>query len=173
MSRDIFEMLYQQMLMDSIRSKEFPSDVTVMYHGTANVWVADITKQGLQPVDAHRWCATFEQNAYNPNRDDDHGYVNLTAKLTVAQTYAETRAAYLRTKPGGTFLFNNYRLVKDINAPVIKNARPAVIEVKVDECIKDAISRDPNSPHWRVEGSIPSTLLKRIKLPKATLAASV
>ena len=173
MSRDIFEMLYQQMLMDSIRSKEFPSDVTVMYHGTANVWVADIVKQGLQPIDAHRWCATFEQNDYNPNRDDDHGYVNLTAKLTVAQTYAETRAAYLRTKPGGTFLFNNYRLVKDINAPVIKNARPAVIEVKVDECIKDAISRDPHSPNWRVEGSIPSTLLKRIKLPKATLAASV
>ena len=173
MSRNFFEMLYQQMLMNSIRSKEFPSNITVMYHGTANVWIADITKQGLQPIDAHRWYATFEKNNYNPNRDDDHGYVNLTAKLDVAQTYAETRAAYLRTKPGGTFMFNNYSLVKDINAPVIKNACPAVIEVKVDDYIKTAISPDPHSPNWRVEGHVPASLLKRVKLPKAIPAASV
>jgi hypothetical protein len=173
MSREIVEMLYQQMVLDSLMTEEFPSDITVMYHGTANVWVADIAEQGLQPVDAHRWKATMELNGYNPNRDDDHGYVNLTSKLTVAQTYAETRVAYLRTKPGGIFMFNSYNLVKELDAPVIKNARPAVIEVKIDERIKDAISRDPNSPHWRVKGRIPSTLLKRLKLPKATLAASV
>jgi hypothetical protein len=160
-SNDLFAMLM------SLRYKpEMPKEGDVLYHGTSSIWVADITKKGLQPIYANGWRATMVNSDFNPARDDEPGYVYLTSNLASAQTYATARAAYLRTAPGGMFMWSTYKMVKDFDTIVIPNARPAVLAVTVDARIKDAFYTDPHSPHYRVGVSIPTDLIKKVTRPR-------
>jgi hypothetical protein len=154
------------MLMSLRYKPEMPKEGDVLYHGTSSIWAADITKNGLQPISANKWYATMVDSDFNPARDDEPGYVYLTSNLGIAKKYAKTRAAYLRTMPGGTFKWNNSKMVKDFGTIVIPNARPAVLSVTVDPRIKDAFDADPQSPHLRVGVSIPADLIKKVSRPR-------
>jgi hypothetical protein len=154
------------MLMSLRYKPEMPKEGDVLYHGTSSIWVADITKNGLQPISANKWYATMVDSTFNPAMDDEPGYVYLTSNLGIAKEYAKARAAYLRTAPGGTFTWNKYKMVKDPDTIVIPNARPAVLAVTVDARIKDAFDTDPHSPHYRVDVSIPTDLIKKVTRPR-------
>jgi hypothetical protein len=154
------------MLMSLRYKPEMPKEGDVLYHGTSSIWVADITKNGLQPISANKWYATMVDSTFNPAMDDEPGYVYLTSKVDVAKIYANARAAYLRTMPGGTFKWNNRKMVKDFGTIVIPNARPAVLSVTVDPRIKDAFDADPWSTHLRAGVSIPADLIKKVSRPR-------
>lgn len=88
----------------------------VLYHGTTDLFLPSILRQGLQFTAKNRWLATngkdgplvLSGSGEDQYKDgywvpEDMGYVFLTNDEERAQDYANLKAEYLRLKPGTRF----------------------------------------------------------------------
>lgn len=88
----------------------------VLYHGTTDLFLPSILRQGLQFTAKNRWLATngkdgplvlTDKEYYDSGETkfipEDQGYVFFTIDEKRAQDYARLKAEYLRIKPGTRF----------------------------------------------------------------------
>ena len=115
----------------------------ILYHGTADVYLPSILKEGLKPNPDNVWKAKW------PSGDtivstEEQGVVYLTTKKADAQMMADARASYLKTDRGGKFLFTAkpdpfvvsfIGFKKDEDAPVVKTAKPVILRIEVESKI--------------------------------------
>jgi hypothetical protein len=145
-----------------------------LYHGTINKFVPNILKEGLVPHrDDNGWDATDvltakiyeiagidKNNAYNPKKDDDAGYVYLASRLESAVAFAKAKADYFRAKPGEIFYFMDMALQKGRNAPVIDDAVATILRIKATDQIILNLELDPKSSGYRIHGNIQPSLIE-------------
>lgn len=116
-----------------------------LYHGTASPYLPAILREGLKPIPAHRWDAVLDgnssyslftgkrENPFQSERGDTLVY--LSPGQHYALDFARMRAEYLRANRGehidGEGILVG--MTKAISAPVIRDAKPALISVSLPE----------------------------------------
>jgi hypothetical protein len=135
-----------------------------MYHGTVDVYWHQILKEGLRPNLQNSWRIRFESG--NKLRDfEEVDSIFLTPLPEMARLFAISKANYLRAKPGEHFLFgDNPFMTKTEDAPVIKDAKPIVLELAIPDSALGLIEIDPLAYYsYKIHTSLaPSAILRAV-----------
>lgn len=139
-----------------------------MYHGTVDAFVPSIKEEGLRPVAAHAWRASWNDGAEIRDTEPVDS-VFLTKNKRHATEYAETRVRYFATKPGETFAMFDapHFIIKKDEGTEVMQVKPVLIVVEMD----DHDSHLEEDPHdftaLRFVGNVPPSKIIEV-IPLAT-----
>lgn len=95
----------------------------MLYHGTVEAYLPEISKRGVLPNWAHRWQVISAIQGHNIGREDHGGSrlpaVYVTTKRETAENFARAKAHYLAVKPGAHFITEFGMFTKAADAPAI------------------------------------------------------
>jgi hypothetical protein len=144
------------------------------FHGTIDKFVPAILREGLAPhKNDNGWDIEIERflsrKPYIPKEDDEDGWVYFSDDESYALTYAIGRANYYKTQPGHSFTIPN--LIRDARkrygAPVIPDAKPAIIRLSLPDSIR--VEQDDESRGLRFRGTIPASYVGVVDTTKLSL----
>ena len=135
-----------------------------LYHGTVNIFVPNILKEGLKPIKANRWKIHDVKSGHDPSTDDNDGFVYLAPEKKLAAEFAEAKAQYLKRKSLGAYKPTNFIMLvaKDEDAPVVPDAKPVVLSINIPftKEWKHTFYADTDCPDaYRFFGTIPPQLI--------------
>lgn len=137
-----------------------------MYHGTVDLFLPAIQKEGLRPVEKSAWHMWFGESQREIRDQEKVDAVYLTAIERHAIEYAETRVRYYAAKPGEPIrMFDQSQFIirKDAGEPTL-TVKPVLLIVEVDDH-DDHLEDDPSDRFIakRYVGNIPPEKIVEIR----------